>query len=118
MAITNIVLIPINTFFIRMKGYKRNESWAKEVIELTRTITSLIEEDVNFNEILRTIADGIQKIYGDADFGAPKNKSIGFIIYGNNRGSEYTKEYLKWLDGLNILEEIFVFLVYEYLMQG
>ncbi len=96
--------IPKDAFFIRMKGYRKNEAWAEEIIELTQMITSLIEEDADFNEILEATADGIQKIYDSADFGAPKNKNLGFIIYENNRGCEYTKEYLKWLNGLDILE--------------
>lgn len=91
--------LPLETFFIKMHEYGKNEQWAEKMNALTLNASKMIAEKQDFNSILGFIEKGIAEINSEKDyckfFGSKRNSMKYFKLKPRGRGGEYYQKYLK-----------------------
>ena len=91
--------IPEDAFFIRMNWYKRSKIWAKEMIELTQSISDMIKQGEDFDTILYQITEKIKKINKNEHFGKKRIIPSQYKLTAKYRGNEYFEIYKSRLKG-------------------
>jgi len=84
-----------NTFFIRMKYYAKDKTWAKRMVDLTYKTSMMIKMNYDFNQILEFILKNVQRINGSDSYGKPKYFDSRYLITDEKRGCEYYNFYKK-----------------------
>ena len=88
-------------FFINMKGYKKNETWAKQMEALTYASSLAILNGKDFNFVLNNIEKGINiinsiRLGGNSyTYGKIRELCHSFQIMEDERGCEYLDRYIK-----------------------
>lgn len=70
-----------HNFFIKINGYKKNQEWAQEMVQITENASHKIREGVSFDETMAYIASGTREL-------ALKNSNEGVDSYGVIRGTK------------------------------
>ena len=90
-----------NEFFIRMTDYKKNEQWAKEMENLTYSVSFAISNGASFETILKYLENGIQFIHKttpklnnyNSPFGEKRKMYHCLGLSIGKRGCEYINRY-------------------------
>lgn len=89
--------LPQDLFFISMKHYDKNKSWAKEMNELAYDLSDMINKKASFDKIINTAERGVYVAYCDSETGYGIRKSVNdkwlYFIESGKRGEEYVKTY-------------------------
>ena len=60
-------------FYIRMNFYQKNKKWAQEMVETTKTLSSLMKQDVDFPIILQIAENSVSKMNHNLNYGARRS---------------------------------------------
>ena len=90
--------IPLETFFVNLKHYKKDKLWALDMQNLTYFVSDLMINGASFDDILAASILGVNHING-GEFGY-KRAQLGWISFPvnytvcpNSRGEEYLRKY-------------------------
>ena len=90
--------LPLETYFIRMKKYKKDLLWARNMVNLTYLASDMMSHNKSFDEILSTVCLGVfysndKESYGILKKTATVPANVGFIMTPDKRGGEYYEKY-------------------------
>lgn len=84
-------------FYIRMNFYQKNKKWAQEMVETTKTLSSLMKQDVDFPIILQIAENSVSKMNHNLNYGARRSiegsAAPYFPLLRKGRGEEYVHRY-------------------------